>query len=461
MSKQSSLEEIKKPNSLFRLKSLLDDRIVILDGATGTMIQSLNFGEEHFRGELLKNHSCDLKGNNDILNLTQPDAIREIHRAYLLSGADIIETNTFNSTSISQSDYQTEHLVYDLNFQGAKLAAQVIEEVNNHEPDRAMFIAGVLGPTNRTTSISPDVNDPGFRNIEFEELVAAYAEAAGAFMDAGIDLFMIETIFDTLNAKAAIFALKEIMFERGQEIPLMISGTITDASGRTLSGQTPEAFWYSIEHAQPLIVGLNCALGVADLREHIQALARIADTYVSIHPNAGLPNEFGEYEDLPDYMADLLAELAKNGLVNVIGGCCGTTPDHVSAFAKQVKGISRRQIPQIEPVCSLSGMDPLVIDEVTGFGIGGERTNVAGSSRFKDLILNGELESALDVARQQVENGAQIIDINMDEAMLDSVAAMDRFLKLVAAEPDISRVPIMIDSSRWEVIEAGLRCVQG
>ena len=336
MKKAKSYGMTETSNSYLNLKSLLDDRIVILDGATGTMIQSLNFGEKDFRGKILNEHSSDLKGNNDILNLTQPDAIRDIHKAYLLSGADIIETNTFNATSISQSDYQTEHLVYDINFQGAKLASQVIDEVKKQEPDRQMFVAGVLGPTNRTASISPDVNDPGFRNIQFEELVTAYSEAAGALMDAGIDLFMIETVFDTLNAKAAIFSLKDVMFKRGQRIPLMISGTITDASGRTLSGQTPEAFWYSIEHAQPLIVGLNCALGVADLREHIQVLSRIADTYVSIHPNAGLPNEFGEYEDLPDYMADLLAELANSGLVNMIGGCCGMGLDHIRALNGQL-----------------------------------------------------------------------------------------------------------------------------
>ena len=443
------------------LKRLLNDRIVLLDGATGTMIQALNLNEQDFRGDILKNHTCDVKGNYDILNITKPGVIRDIHRAYLSSGADIIQTNTFNSTIISQADYFTEDFVYELNFEGAKLASQVIEDEKKQQPDRAMFVAGVLGPTNRTTSISPDVNDPGFRNIGFDELAAAYAQSTGALIDGGVDLLMVETVFDTLNAKAAIFAVKEVLSERGLDIPLMISGTITDASGRTLSGQTPEAFWYSIAHAHPFIVGFNCALGAADLRPHIQALSRIADTYISIHPNAGLPNAFGEYEDQPHYMADLIGEFAESGLVNIVGGCCGTTPEHVYAIRKRVGSIRPRQVPSIETCCTLSGMEPLIINDVTGFVNIGERTNVAGSARFNKLIVQGDLETALDVARQQVDNGAQIIDVNMDEAMLDSVAVMDRFLKLVASEPDISRVPVMIDSSKWEVIEAGLKCVQG
>ena len=443
------------------LKRLLNDRIVLLDGAIGTMIQALNLDEQDFRGDILKNHTCDVKGNYDILNITNPGVIRDIHRAYLKSGADIIETNTFNSTTISQADYLTENLVYELNLEGAKIASQVIEDQKKQQPDRAMFVAGVLGPTNRTTSISPDVNDPGFRNIGFDELAAAYAQSTGALIDGGVDLLMVETVFDTLNAKAAIFAVKEVLSERGLDIPLMISGTITDASGRTLSGQTPEAFWYSVAHARPFIVGFNCALGAADLRPHIQALSRIADTYVSIHPNAGLPNAFGEYEDQPHYMADLIGEFAESGLVNIVGGCCGTTPDHVHAIWKRVRGIRPRQAPSIAKCCTLSGMEPLIVNDVTGFVNIGERTNVAGSARFKKLIVDGDLEAALDVARQQVDNGAQIIDVNMDEAMLDSVAVMDRFLKLVASEPDISRVPIMIDSSKWEVIEAGLKCIQG
>ncbi|MDC0190785.1 methionine synthase [Rhodospirillales bacterium] len=443
------------------LKRLLNDRIVLLDGATGTMIQALNLDEQDFRGDILKNHTCDVKGNYDILNITKPGVIRDIHRAYLKSGADIIETNTFNSTTISQADYFTEDLVYELNLEGAKIASQVIEDQKKQQPDRAMFVAGVLGPTNRTTSLSPDVNDPGFRNIGFDELAAAYAQSTGALIDGGVDLLMVETVFDTLNAKAAIFAVKEVLSERGLDIPLMISGTITDASGRTLSGQTPEAFWYSIAHAHPFIVGFNCALGAADLRPHIQALSRIADTYISIHPNAGLPNAFGEYEDQPYYMADLIGEFAESGLVNIVGGCCGTTPEHMYAISKRVGGIRPRQAPSIETCCTLSGMEPLIINDVTGYVNIGERTNVAGSARFKKLITEGDLETALDVARQQVDNGAQIIDVNMDEAMLDSVAVMDRFLKLVASEPDISRVPIMIDSSKWEVIEAGLKCVQG
>ncbi|SVA84593.1 uncharacterized protein METZ01_LOCUS137447, partial [marine metagenome] len=454
-----SKEEVSDSRST--LKRLLNDRIVLLDGATGTMIQALNLDEQDFRGDILKNHTCDVKGNYDILNITKPGVIRDIHRAYLKSGADIIETNTFNSTTISQADYFTEDFVYELNFEGAKLASQVIEDEKKQQPDRAMFVAGVLGPTNRTTSISPDVNDPGFRNIGFDELAAAYAQSTGALIDGGVDLLMVETVFDTLNAKAAIFAVKEVLSERGLDIPLMISGTITDASGRTLSGQTPEAFWYSIAHAHPFIVGFNCALGAADLRPHIQALSRIADTYISIHPNAGLPNAFGEYEDQPHYMADLIGEFAESGLVNIVGGCCGTSPEHVDAIRKRVGGIRPRQVPSIEACCTLSGMEPLIINDVTGFVNIGERTNVAGSARFKKLIIEGDLETALDVARQQVDNGAQIIDVNMDEAMLDSVAVMDRFLKLVASEPDISRVPVMIDSSKWEVIEAGLKCVQG
>jgi 5-methyltetrahydrofolate--homocysteine methyltransferase len=454
-----SKEEVSDNQST--LKRLLNDRIVLLDGATGTMIQALNLDEQDFRGDILKNHTCHVKGNYDILNLTKPGVIRDIHRAYLKSGADIIETNTFNSTTISQADYLTEDLVYELNLEGAKLASQVIEDEKKQQPDRAMFVAGVLGPTNRTTSISPDVNDPGFRNIGFDELAAAYAQSTGALIDGGVDLLMVETIFDTLNAKAAIFAVKEVLSERGLDIPLMISGTITDASGRTLSGQTPEAFWYSIAHARPFIVGFNCALGAADLRPHIQALSRIADTYISIHPNAGLPNAFGEYEDQPYYMADLIGEFAESGLVKIVGGCCGTTPEHMYAISKRVGGIRPRQAPSIETCCTLSGLEPLIINDVTGFINIGERTNVAGSARFKKLIVNGDLETALDVARQQVDNGAQIIDVNMDEAMLDSVAVMDRFLKFVASEPDISRVPVMIDSSKWEVIEAGLKCVQG
>ena len=440
---------------------MLTNRIAVCDGATGTMIQSLYLEEKDFRENLLDQHSHDLKGNNDILNLTRPNIVLDIHRAYLNAGADIIETNTFNSTSISQADYCTEHLVYDLNFQGAKLASQAIQEINMQEPQRSMFVAGVLGPTNKTASISPDAVDPGYRNISFDDLVDAYAEAARALMDGGVDLIMIETIFDTLNAKAAIFAVTKLQSDRLLDIPLMISGTITDASGRTLSGQTPEAFWNSVAHADPLIVGLNCALGAADLRPHIQALSRVADTYVSVHPNAGLPNEFGEYDDRPDYMADLIGEFADSGLVNMVGGCCGTTPEHISAITDRVRDVSSRRLPQLEVSCHLSGIEPLNIGKLTGFVNVGERTNVAGSAQFKKLIVEGDFDTALDVAREQVDNGSQIIDINMDEPMLDAAVAMERFLKLVAAEPDISRVPIMIDSSKWSVIEAGLKCVQG
>jgi len=452
---------LKHANCRQRLTQLLDSRIAILDGATGTMIQTLRLEEEDFRGERLKDHSQDLKGNNDILTLTKPDVILDIHRAYLAAGADIIETNTFNATSISQADYGTEHLVRDLNFEGARLARQAVTEAQADDSRNSLFVAGVLGPTNRTASISPDVNDPGFRNISFDELAASYREAAEGLLDGGADFLMVETIFDTLNAKAAIYAILSLQEDRGEDIPLMISGTITDASGRTLSGQTPEAFWNSIAHAKPVVVGLNCALGAADLRPHIQALSRVADTYVSLHPNAGLPNEFGEYDDLPDYMAETIGEFVDSGFLNVVGGCCGTTPEHVRAIADKITSAEPRTLPDVPVHCRLSGLEPLTADDVTGFVNVGERTNVAGSARFKRLIVEGDYETALDVARQQVENGAQIIDVNMDEAMLDSEAAMDRFLKLIAAEPDICRVPVMIDSSRWSVIEAGLKCVQG
>ena len=443
------------------LSRILSTRITILDGATGTMIQSLRLKEDDFRGDILKDHSRDLKGNNDILTLTKPQAILDIHRAYFEAGADIIETNTFNATSISQADYGTEHLVRELNVKGAELARQAIDEVRERDPQKTLFVAGVLGPTNRTASISPDVNDPGYRNVSFDELVTSYREAAEGLLDGGADFLMIETIFDTLNAKAAIYAVLSLEEERGQDIPMMISGTITDASGRTLSGQTPEAFWNSVAHAKPLIIGLNCALGAEDLRPHIQALSRVADTFVSLHPNAGLPNEFGEYDDTAEYMADVIGEFVESGFLNVVGGCCGTTPDHVRAIADRISKAEPRPLPDIPVHCRLSGLEPLTADDVTGFVNVGERTNVAGSARFKRLIVEGDFETALDVARQQVENGAQIIDVNMDEAMLDSESAMDRFLKLIAAEPDICRVPVMIDSSRWSVIEAGLKCVQG
>ena len=457
----TSLSGIPRASCRAALKTLLSSHIAVLDGATGTMIQSLRLGEEDYRGDILKDHTQDLKGNNDILTLTKPEAILDIHRAYLAAGADIIETNTFNATSISQSDYGTAHLVRELNVAGSKLARQAVQEANAENPGKARFVAGVLGPTNRTASISPDVNDPGYRNTGFDELSASYREAAEGLLDGGADFILIETIFDTLNAKAAIYAVLSVQEDRGEDIPLMLSGTITDASGRTLSGQTPEAFWNSIAHAKPLIVGLNCALGASDLRPHIQALSRVADTFVSLHPNAGLPNEFGEYDETPADMVETIGEFVDSGFVNVVGGCCGTTPAHVQALSDLVSDAAPRPLPVLPIQCRLSGLEPLCADDVTGFINVGERTNVAGSARFNRLIVEGDYETALDVARQQVLNGAQIIDVNMDEAMLDSVAAMDRFLKLIAAEPDICRVPIMIDSSRWSVIEAGLKCVQG
>ena len=438
------------------LISLFDQRIAVLDGALGTMIQAHEFSEADFRGDLFKSHPNDQKGNNDLLTLTQPSIIRKIHEDYISAGTDIIETNTFNSTIISQADYGMEEIVYNLNYEAARIAKEAADAAGT-----PVYVAGVLGPTNRTASISPDVNDPGYRNISFDELAAAYTQAAGALIDGGADLLMLETIFDTLNAKAALYAVMKLQTELGIDVPLMISGTITDSSGRTLTGQTPEAFWNSVAHAKPLVVGLNCALGAADLRPHIKALSGIAPTYISLHPNAGLPNAFAGYDDTPDYMAEVLNEFASAGFLNVVGGCCGTTPDHVRTISEYIDGLPPREIPAIPIHGRLSGLEPLNINKVTGFVNVGERTNVAGSAHFKSLILEENYETALGVARQQVLNGAQIIDVNMDEAMLDSEAAMERFIKLVASEPDISRVPVMIDSSKWSVIEAGLKCIQG
>lgn len=444
-----------------QLRSILSDRIMVLDGAMGTMIQDCKLEEEDFRGDRFTNHPCDLKGNNDLLVLTRPDVIRRIHEDFLASGADFVETNTFNATSISQADYELEELVYELNFEAARLARSVADEQTGKTPDKPRFVIGSLGPTNRTASMSPDVNDPGKRNIDFDQLRAAYAEAARGLIDGGAQILMVETIFDTLNCKAALFAVDEVLEDTGAEIPLMISGTITDASGRTLSGQTTEAFWYSVRHARPLVIGLNCALGADDLRPYVKELARLGDTFVSVHPNAGLPNELGEYEDTPENMAAVLGEFADSGLVNIVGGCCGTTPAHIGALANRVAEAPPRQPVSPEKLCRLAGLDPLVITKQTNFVNVGERTNVTGSARFKRLILEGDYETALDVARQQVDNGAQIIDINMDEGLLDAEAAMVQFVRLIAAEPDIARVPIMLDSSRWEVLEAGLKCLQG
>src|SRR5690554_2810190 len=446
---------------LTALNEALRQRILILDGGMGTMIQSYKLEEADFRGERFADWHRDLKGNNDLLILTRPDAIAAMEKAYLDAGADIIETNTFNSTRVSQGDYGMEELAYELNFEGARLARKVCDEKTAETPDKPRFVAGVLGPTSRTCSLSPDVNNPGYRNITFDELVDNYSEATRGLVQGGADLIMIETIFDTLNAKAAIFAVQGVFEELGVELPIMISGTITDASGRTLSGQTTEAFWNSVRHAKPISVGLNCALGARELRPYLEELSNKADTYVSAHPNAGLPNAFGEYDESAAETAELVAEFARSGFVNIVGGCCGTTPEHIRAIAEAVKDIAPRQIPDIPRACRLSGLEPFTIDRNSLFVNVGERTNITGSARFARLIREENYTEALEVALQQVEAGAQVIDINMDEGMLDSKKAMVTFLNLIAGEPDISRVPIMLDSSKWEIIEAGLKCIQG
>jgi 5-methyltetrahydrofolate--homocysteine methyltransferase len=446
---------------LSQLEPLLARRILVLDGAMGTMIQSYQLEEEDYRGNRFADWSRDLKGNNDLLSLTQPAIIRAIHAAYLEAGADILETNSFNSTAVSLADYGMEKLVYELNRGSAQLARQVADEFEGKSPDSLRYVAGVLGPTNRTASLSPDVNDPGFRNIGFDELVSTYAEAARGLLDGGADLLMVETIFDTLNAKAALFAIESAFDRAGIRVPIMISGTITDASGRTLSGQTTEAFWNSVAHSRPLTVGLNCALGARALRQYVQELSRISPALVTTHPNAGLPNEFGQYDESPEYMASVLREFAESGLVNVVGGCCGTTPAHIRAIAEAVADLPPRRPPALLPRLRLSGLEPLTIGPDSIFVNVGERTNVTGSRKFARLVLAGDYEAGLEIARQQVESGAQMIDVNMDEGMLDSQQAMTTFLQLIASEPDISRVPVVIDSSKWSVIEAGLKCVQG
>ncbi len=444
-----------------QLNTALKQRILVLDGAMGTMIQGYRLDEAAYRGERFRDHPHELKGNNDLLTLTQPEVIREIHTAYLEAGADIIETNTFNSTRVSQADYGLQALAAELNLAGARLAREVADAVTARDPSRPRFVAGILGPTSQTTSISPDVNNPGYRSISFDQLVEEYREATAALVEGGVDLILIETVFDTLNCKAAIFAVRRYFDEQQFALPIMISGTITDASGRTLSGQTPAAFWHSVAHAEPIAIGFNCALGASELRPHIAELARIADVPVSAHPNAGLPNEFGEYDETPEQMMAVVEEFMQSGLLNIVGGCCGTTPDHIRRLAEAAARNRPRPIPQLDPACRLSGLEPLVIDASSLFVNVGERTNVTGSARFARLIREENYGEALEVARQQVESGAQIIDINMDEGMLDSRAAMVTMLNLIASEPDISRVPIMIDSSKWEVIEAGLKCVQG
>ncbi|NWK76029.1 methionine synthase [Acinetobacter sp. SwsAc6] len=446
-------------STLATLKELLAQRILIIDGAMGTMIQRHKLEEADYRGERFADWASDLKGNNDLLVLTQPQIIQGIHEAYLDAGADIIETNSFNGTKVSMSDYHMEDLVTEINREAARIAKAACEKYST--PEKPRFVAGVLGPTSRTCSISPNVNDPAFRNITFDELKENYIQATHALIEGGADILLIETVFDTLNCKAAIFAVKEVFNQLGYELPLMISGTITDASGRTLTGQTAEAFWNSVRHGDLLSIGFNCALGADAMRPHVKTIADVADTFVSAHPNAGLPNAFGGYDETPEQTAAFIKEFAESGLINITGGCCGTTPDHIRAIANAVKDIAPRQVPETKPACRLSGLEPFNITEDSLFVNVGERTNVTGSKKFLRLIREENFAEALEVAQQQVEAGAQIIDINMDEGMLDSEGAMVHFLNLVASEPEISRVPIMIDSSKWDIIEAGLKCVQG
>ncbi len=445
------------------LKQLLSERILMLDGAMGTMIQSYKLSESDYRGERFADFPHDLKGNNDLLCLTKPEVIRAIHRAYLEAGADIIETNTFNSNAPSMADYHMQDLVYELNVAGARLAREEAQAMEAQQPDKPRFVAGVIGPTTKTASLSPDVNDPGFRAITFDELVESYTESVRGLVDGGVDIVLVETIFDTLNAKAALFAIDQYFEASGRRLPIMISVTITDASGRNLSGQTPEAFWNSVRHARPLSVGINCALGAELMRPYVQELSNVSEVYTSAHPNAGLPNPLAEtgYDETPEYTARLIKDFAQSGFVNIVGGCCGTTPQHIAAIAEAVRDIPPRKLPDIPKKLRLSGLEPLNIDENSLFVNVGERTNVTGSKAFARMILSGNYAEALVVARSQVENGAQIIDINMDEGMLDSQKAMVTFLNLVASEPDISKLPIMVDSSRWSVIEAGLKCIQG
>jgi len=443
------------------LRELLGKRILILDSAMGTMIQSCKLDEDDYRGERFADWKSDLKGNNDLLSLTQPDIIREIHAKNFEAGADLIETNTFNSTRVAMADYHMEDLSREINVAAAEIARSVADEYGKKDPDKPRFVAGVLGPTNRTASISPDVNDPGYRNVSFDQLVEAYYESTSGLVEGGADIILIETIFDTLNAKAAIFAVLKYFDDNDTKLPVMLSGTITDASGRTLTGQVTEAFWNSVRHAEPISIGLNCALGAKELRQYIEELSGIADCHVSAHPNAGLPNEMGEYEETPEDMAEHLSEWAESGFINIVGGCCGTTPEHIEAIAAAVEKYPPRKLPHIEPKCRLAGLEPCNIGKDSLFVNVGERTNVTGSKRFLKLIKTEEYETALEVALQQVEDGAQVIDVNMDEGLLESDEVMVKFLNLVAAEPDISRVPVMIDSSKWEVIEAGLKCTQG
>ncbi len=454
-------EEIARSDRSESLSKAARERILVLDGAMATMIQDLGLEESDYRGDRFRDHSHDLKGNHDVLVLTRPQEIERIHRIYLEAGADIVETNTFSATSIGQAEYGLEEFVYEINRAAGQVARKAADAVEVADPGRPRFVCGILGPTNRTASISPRVEDPAYRDISFEELAEVYEEQAKGLVDGGVDLLMVETIFDTLNAKAALFALESLFEKIGRRLPVMVSGTITDQAGRLLSGQTPEAFLNSVRHANPFSVGLNCALGARQLTPHLEELSRTADTLTSCHPNAGLPNEFGGYDQTPEEMARLVEDFVRRGLVNVIGGCCGTTPEHISALAEVVASYEPRTVPEPEPICRLSGLEPLNIGPALGFVNVGERTNVTGSRRFRTLIKEERFSEAVEVARGQVDGGAQIIDVNMDEGLLDSEAAMVHFLRLMASEPDISRVPVMVDSSRWEVLEAGLRCLQG
>ena len=443
------------------IQKILSKRILTLDGAMGSLIQTHNLIENDYRGEILSDHSQDLKGNHDLLSLTCPDIIEDIHKSYLSAGADIIETNTFNSNAISQSDYNLEKYVYNLNLQAAKIARKAADYFSNQTPNQPRFVAGILGPTSRTSSMSPDVNDPSYRNVTFDGLAATYSDQCNGLLDGGVDIIMVETVFDTLNCKAALYAIQETFEKRGESVPVMVSVTITDASGRTLSGQTIEAFWYSVRHMELLSVGINCALGAVEMRPFLADLSAVADVPISVHPNAGLPNELGEYDQSPEFMADIIGEFASSGLVNIVGGCCGTTPEHIKAIFQKVQSIPPRTIPKIPECTKLSGLEPLNIDKNSLFVNIGERTNVSGSKKFASLIREEKYEDALSVAIQQVDGGAQMIDVNMDEGLLDSEACMEIFLRMIASDPAISRVPIVIDSSRWEVIETGLKNIQG
>jgi len=443
------------------LKQAVKDRILVLDGAMGTMLQRYKLTEADYRGEAFATWPSDLKGNHDLLNITRPDVVAEVHRDYFLAGADIVETNTFNANAISQADYGTQSYVYEINLAAAQLARKVADEFTAAEPSKPRFVAGSMGPTNRTASMSPDVNRPGFRATTFKELADAYAEQARGLIDGGVELFLIETVFDTLNCKAALFGITTLIEETNADVLIGVSGTITDASGRTLSGQTIEAFWISISHAPLFCVGINCALGAAEMRPYIESLSQIANVPLIVFPNAGLPNELGGYDQTAEVMKGLMLEFGKSGFFNIAGGCCGTTPDHIRAIANAVVDLPPRVIPPANPYTQLSGMEPLTIRPESNFVNIGERTNVTGSAKFAKLIRDGKYQEALSVALQQVESGAQVLDINMDEGLLDSKQVMVEFLHLMGSEPDIAKLPFMIDSSKWDIIEAGLQCVQG